>query len=155
MAQDYHIYIHDSNGASGNGSGNKTTPFSQKEESFPSKFSKAFSGAKDIGKNYGIDTSAASLKKVVPWIAVSTAVVKTVEGVLSTGFAHQEEYTGKYENNVNFQNFRAGVNFVFHPFKSFLAIAHRNAQIDKTNKQIEQQNRLIGNSILKDFNVGV
>ena len=30
-----------------------------------------------------------------------------------------------------------------------------NAQIDKTNKQIEQQNRLIGNTILKDFNVGV
>ena len=155
MAQDYHIYIHDLNGASGNGGGNKTTPFSAKSENesgFETSKDSTF-GVSNDEKN--TETGVAALSKVAPWVAVIVAAVKITEKVLATGFAHQEEYTGNFRNNVNFNNLKAGMTNVIHPLRSFLQIKHQEAQFRKANISIEQQNKLVGNSILKDMNIGV
>ena len=155
---DYHIYLH----GEGNGSSsNKTTPFSAKQENESTGIfqtaaaSKAFSTAKTVASGGAVSTGVAALAKVFPWIAAVIAVAKITDHVISTGFAHQEEYTGNYANNMNYNNFKTLMSSYFHPVKAQLAYIHQQKQFEKQNKAIAQQNRLIGNSILKDFNIGV
>lgn len=157
MAQDYHIYIHDPNGASGNGSGNKTTPFSAKssDESFKTAVQQPYSIAKGLASGNGVSMGVSALTKVAPWVAVVVAAITTTDKVLTTGFGHLEEYTGDYSYNVNYNNFKTKLGMVLHPVKTYMTTRHKDAQWKKQNKEITQQNRLIGNSILKDFNVGV
>jgi len=156
MAQDYHIYIHDNSG--NGGTGNKTTPFSVKSEQ-DSSFSKtagtAFNIAKGIAKGNGVNMGVSALAKVVPWVAVAVATVKIADKVLTTGYAHQEEYTGNFRNNVNYNNIKTQIHNTFHPIQTWLSVKHQEAQFRKANRAIEQQNRLVGNSILKDMNIGV
>ena len=153
MAQDYHIYIHDTN----SGSGNKTTPFSAKtnESSFATKINTGIKKVQGVLNSSVVNTGVAALTKAVPIVATALIVGKITDKVLTTGFAHQQEYTGVYKNNVNWNNFKNSIHNIFHPIQYGLSVLHQNAQINKQNKEIEQQNRLIGNSILKDFNIGV
>ena len=153
MAQDYHIYIHDTN----SGSGNKTTPFSAKtnESSFATKINTGIKKFQGVLNGSVVNTGVAALTKAVPIVATALIVGKITDKVLTTGFAHQQEYTGVYKNNVNWNNFKNSIHNIFHPIQYGLSVLHQNAQINKQNKEIEQQNRLIGNSILKDFNIGV
>lgn len=153
MAQDYHIYIHDTN----NGSGNKTTPFSAKtnESSFATKINTGIKKVQGVLNGSVVNTGVAALSKAIPIVAAALIVGKITDKVLTTGFAHQQEYTGVYKNNVNWNNFKNSIHNIFHPIQYGLSVLHQNAQINKQNKEIEQQNRLIGGSILKDFNIGV
>ena len=153
MAQDYHIYIHDTN----SGSGNKTTPFSAKtnESSFATKINTGIKKIQGVLNGSVVNTGVAALSKAIPIVATALIVGKITDKVLTTGFAHQQEYTGVYKNNVNWNNFKNSIHNIFHPIQYGLSVLHQNAQINKQNKEIEQQNRLIGNSILKDFNIGV
>lgn len=153
MAQDYHIYIHDTN----SGSGNKTTPFSAKtnEANFATKINTGIKKIQGVLNGSVVNTGVAALTKAVPIVATALIVGKITDKVLTTGFAHQQEYTGIYKNNVNWNNFKNSIHNIFHPIQYGLSVLHQNAQINKQNKEIEQQNRLIGNSILKDFNIGV
>ena len=158
MAQDYHIYIHDSNGASGNGSGNQTTPFSAKssdDESFRTAVQKPYSIAKGIASGNGVNMGVAALTKVAPWVAVAAAAINITDKVLTIGFSHVTEYTGNYDLEVGYNNFKTSFYNSLHPIKFWLSIKHQDAQFRKQNKQINEQNKLIGNSILKDFNIGV
>ena len=153
MAQDYHIYIHDTN----SGSGNKTTPFSAKtnESSFATKINTGIKKVQGVLNGSVVNTGVAALSKAIPIIATALIIGKITDKVLTTGFAHQEEYTGNYENNVNYNNFKAAISNAFHPIRTVLARVHMEKQVEKNNKEIAQQNRLIGNSIMKDFNIGV
>ena len=154
MAQDYHIYIHSE--TSGNGGGNKTTPFSAKQDTpFSTKALNTVSQAKNMVNGGLVSTGVATLKKVLPVSAVAIASIKVTDKILSIGFAHQEEYTGSYKNNVNYNNTKTIINNALHPIQYYLQRIHREAQFNKQNREIAQQNRLIGNSILKDFNIGV
>lgn len=152
---DYHIYLH-SDQVSGQ---NKTTPYQNKESqnggdsSFGAK--QGLNIAKNVAQGNGVNMGVAALSKVAPWVAAFIVAGKITDRVLTTGFAHQEEYTGNYINNVNYNNFKAQFNAVFHPVQTALSIFHQQAQFNKQNKAIAQQNTLIGNSILKDFNIGV
>lgn len=156
MAQDYHIYIH----GEGNGSsGSKTAPFStQQENGKTSNFEtakQAFGTASSIAQGNGVNMGVAALSKAYPAIAIAVAIYGVVDKVLTTGFAHQREYTGNYKNEMNYNNFKAKINMAVNPIGFVIKVAHQRAQFNKQNKEIAQQNRLIGNSILKDFNMGV
>lgn len=154
MAQDYHIYLHGAERASG---GNQTKPFSTRKEedrSF-SSFSTLASTSSTMAKGQMASTGASAITKAVPWVAAIVAAVKVVDHVLSTGFEHQEEYTGNFRNNVNYNNFKTILHNVVNPINFVLRSAHQNAQYRKQNIEIEQQRNLIGDSILKDFNIGV
>ena len=157
MGADYHIYLHDAgSGSSGNGGGNKTTPFSAKQDTpFSTKALKTVSQAKNMVNGGLVNTGVAALTKVIPAVAVAIAVAKVTDKILTTGFAHQREYTGYYKNDMNWNNFKAEFNAVMHPIRTVYNYFHQQAQFKKQNLHIEQQNRLIGNSILKDFNIGV
>lgn len=151
MAQAYHIYLH-SDSSNVNGGGNQTQPFSVKKEE---SFSSSLNQIKNAANSNIINTGAATLSKASPILAAVVAAAKITDRVLTVGFAHQEEYTGYYKNNMMWNNFKAHINIAVNPIRYILNIAHQNFQFDKKNKEIEQQNRLIGNSILKDFNIGV
>ena len=119
---------------------NKTTPYqsSSKESNGDSSFSakQGLSIAKNVAQGNGANMGVAALSKVAPWVAAVIVAAKITDKVLSTGFAHQEEYTGNYINNVNYNNFKAQVNMIFHPVQTFLSIAHQQAQYNKQNKAI-------------------
>ena len=155
MATDYHIYLHSDTTNSG---GNKTTPFSTKTENgggFATKAKKAYQTVKSVANGSVINTGVAALTKALPVVAGVIIAGKITDKILTTGFAHQQEYTGIYKNNVMWNNFKTNIHNILHPIQYALSVAHQNAQFNKQNKEIEQQNRLIGNSILKDFNIGV
>lgn len=153
MAQDYHIYLHGIGGESGN----KTTPFSAKtnESPFATKVNSTIKKVQNIASGSLVNTGVSALTKAVPIVATALILGKVADKVITTGFAHQQEYTGVYKNNVNWNNFKNSIHNIFHPIQYGLSVLHQNAQINKQNREIEQQNRLIGNSILKDFNIGV
>lgn len=158
MGADYHIYLHGVEG--GQSLGDKTKPFSASQTSGAKSGSAFQTGVNYVQKGINVaqnpgSTGVAALAKVAPWVAAVIAIAKITDKVLTTGFAHQEEYTGHYKNNVMYNNFKTTVNYFFHPVNTFLQISHQQAQYNKQNKEIAQQNRLIGDSILKDFNVGV
>ena len=91
----------------------------------------------------------------MPWVAVIIAIAKTADKVVSTGFAHQAEYTGHYENSTAYNNFKTIMGNVMNPVGFAKNLVHRNFQINKQNKEIAEQNKLLGGSVIKDFNVGV
>ena len=154
---DYHIYLHSEGGAKS--SSNQTKPFSQKQtEESGGGFqttAKTFESASSTAKDGATSVGVAALAKVVPWLAILIAAVNVVDKVLTAGFAHQEEYTGYYKNNVAYNNFKTGIHNIIHPIQYAMSEIHNRKQFDKKNKEIAQQNRLIGSSILKDFNIGV
>ena len=156
MAQDYHIYIH---GENGNGGGNNTQTFSARKEqgmSFPTgEVKQAFSTVKTMASGGALNTGVAALAKAVPWVAIAVAIVKGVDKVISTGFAHQEEYTGNYKNSMHYNNFKTIAGNVLNPIGYFRTTIQKEFQMKKQNKEIEQQNRLVGDAILKDFNMGI
>lgn len=117
MAQDYHIYLHsDSNGGSRSTSGGHTKPFSvQKDESFGSMIQPAKQVMSNVANGNVVNTGVSALAKVAPWVAVVVAAVKIADKVVSTGFAHQEEYTGDYTNNVALNNFKTQISNAMNP----------------------------------------
>ena len=158
MAQDYHIYLHSEENGS---SGNKIQPFSTRERTqdnggaFATKVQKAYSTGSTVASGSAATTGAAALMKVVPWLAIIYIAWKVTDKVLSTGFAHQAEYTANYENNVNYNNFKTITGYVLNPLSLAKTTIHSRKQYEKQNKEIAQQNRLLGDSVLKDFNIGV
>lgn len=157
MAQDYHIYIH-GDSSNFNGGGNQTKPFSAKEEtgfSGQEIAGKAFQTASTIASGNAVSSGAAALGKIMPLVAITIAAIKVYDKIITTGLSHVEEYTGNYKWNVDYNNFKTQLNNTIHPIRHFLSVKHQEAQFNKQNKEIAQQNRLIGNSILKDFNIGV
>lgn len=160
MAQDYHIYLHGVESL-----GDKTKPFSTRGEAVQSSDSngsggfqvakQAFSVTKDVASNGAVSVGVAALAKVAPWVAAFIVALKITDKIVTTGFAHQEEYTGHYNNNVMYNNVKTAFNTMLHPISFVLHTVHKQHQVDKQNKEIAQQNKLIGNSILKDFNIGV
>ena len=156
MAGDYHIYLHGVE--SGNSDSQKTAPFSSKSESdgeFSTTAKQGFSVAKGIASGNGVNMGVAALTKVAPWVAVAAAAISITDKVLTIGFSHVTEYTGNYDLEVGYNNFKTSFYNSLHPVKFWLSIKHQDAQFRKQNKQITEQNKLIGNSILKDFNIGV
>lgn len=161
MAQDYHIYLHGDSSGSSSG-GNQTKPFSVSKATttgsgaaFATKVQKAYSVGSTAASGSVASTGAAALMKVVPWLAVIYIAWKVTDKVLSTGFAHQAEYTANYENNVNYNNFKTIAGYVLNPLSLAKVTIHSRKQYEKQNKEIAQQNRLLGDSVLKDFNIGV
>lgn len=158
MAQDYHIYLH-GNSSGSNGGGNQTKPFSAKDETsnetIKSIAKQNFGYTKSIATGGATNLGVAALSKVAPWIAAVVIAAKITDKVLTVGFAHQEEYTGNYKNNVMYNNFKSQFSALTNPIKTAFVVIHQQYQFEKQNKAITQQNRLIGNSILKDFNIGV
>lgn len=158
MGADYHIYLHSVGGGSnGNGgSVSRIQPFSsENNEDVGSAFKPIKQGFSAIASGNAINTGVAALTKVVPTIATFVALTKIADKVLTTGFSHQTEYTGNYDNEVAYNNFKTSFYNAVHPIRFWLSIKHQDAQFRKQNKAIAEQNRLIGNSILKDFNIGV
>lgn len=156
MAQDYHIYLH----SEGNGSsGNKTTPFSSREDNENSAFqnitSTAFNGAKTIASGNAVNTGVATLGKIAPVVALTVVSIKVLDKIMTIGLSHVAEYTGNYKYSVDYNNFKTEMYNAIHPIRYWLSIQHQRAQFNKQNKEIAQQDKLIGNSILKDFNIGV
>lgn len=154
---DYHIYLHSESNSSG--SGNKTQPFSQTQSSgngnnFPTA-KEAYGVAKTVAGGGIMNTGASALTKIAPWTAAIVILAKVTDKVLATGFAHQEEYIGDYKNNVWYNNLKTEIQNGMHPITFYFKQRHFQAQMDKHNKEIREQNKLIGNSILKDFNMGV
>ena len=150
MAQDYHIYIH-SDSPSSNGGGSQTKPFSsEKQTAFKPKSSMSFEDENDI-----IDEGASALSKVSGALALATAIYKTADKVLSTGFAHLREYTGHYEYEMNFNNFKTALNHVFNPVGYIKQTIYRDFQFRKENQRIEQEAQIIGKTIYTDTKIGV
>lgn len=152
---DYHIYLH------GDGLNNKseTTPYQsynmENDGDIPFNPNQYVNVAKNVAKGNGINMGVSALSKVAPWTIAAIVAAKVTDKVLTIGFAHQEEYTGNYINDVNYNNFKAQVHAYTHPIQTAFSLIHQQSQFNKYNKAIEQQNTLIGNSILKDFNIGV
>jgi len=154
---DYHIYLHSDTVSTGN----KTTPRQNKVDANgeePSNFAqvkKGFQIAKGVAQGQAVNMGVSALEKVAPYVAGVVAVAKITDKVLTTGFAHQEEYTGNFQNNVNYNNFKATMSAIFNPIGYALTIQHQQAQFRKQNIATQQQNTLLGNSVLKNFNIGV
>ena len=156
MAQDYHIYIHDSKGGSGNGNGNQTTPFStEKESSFSTQVLDKASQVKSIVNGGAISTGAAAMTKVFPVAAIAIAIAKTADKILTTAAQHIEDYRGDYTRSVEMENIHTALSFGSNPVGFFKRVIHRQFQIDKANKQIAEERKLMGTSILKDMKVGI
>lgn len=153
---DYHIYLHTDAPTS---SGNQTKPFQNKEttggeDNFLPKASQVYGTAKGIVGGNGLNMGVAALSKVAPWVAVVVAIAKVGDKVLSTGFAHQEEYKGNYKNNVNYNNFKSMLGATFNPVGVGYSLIKQQYEIEKYNLAIQQQNKLIGNSILQNMKAG-
>ena len=118
------------------------TPFSNSEK---------FDSQSDIGNNSGISTT----KKVFPYVALAASTVLIADKILTTGFNHLAEYTGRYEYSIGMNNFNTAVNHALHPVKYAFTIARRNAQWRKQNREIEESSKLIGDSIFSNKKVGV
>lgn len=155
MGADYHIYIHgDSNGGSRSTSGGHTKPFSvKKDESFGSMIQPAKQVMSSVANGSIVNTGVSALAKVAPWVAVVVAAVKIADKVVSTGFAHQEEYTGDYTNNVMWNNFKATINMIVNPVGLARKLIHNEFQFKKRELAREQEKVLLGNSALQDIGV--
>ena len=142
MAQDYHIYLHDRFNSE-----NHTKPFERKEEgAFKSSTTKMESES---------ETGASALKKVGATVALATAIYKTTEKVLTIGFAHLTEYTGHYEYEMGFNNFKTTINHIFNPIGLLKQTIHRDMQFRKENQRIAEEAKLIGKTIYSDWKIGV
>lgn len=154
MAQDYHIYIHSE--TSGNGGGNKTTPFSAKQDTpFSTKALNTVSKAKNMVNGGLVNTGVSALTKVLPVAAVVIAGAKIIDKILTIGAQHIEEYRGDYSRSINMENFHTAISHLVNPVGYFKRAIHRQFQLQKTNKQITEQNKLMGTTILKDMKVGI
>lgn len=146
MAQDYHIYLH---GVGGTELQSKTKPFTYKDSPFKPRESQS------VEDNQMTETGAASLSKVAPYVAVAIAVAKVSDKILTTGFAHLSEYTGHYEYEMNYNNFKTALNHVFNPVGYLKQIIHRNAQWNKQNIAIAEERQLLGDTLYKNQKIGV
>ena len=154
MAQDYHIYIHSE--TSDNGGGNKTTPFSAKQDTpFSTKVLQKFSQAKEMINGGYVSAGVSAMTKVLPAAALAIAVAKSYDKILTTAAQHIEEYTGDYSHSVRMNNIHTAISFGLNPLGYFKRTIHRQFQMNKTNKQISEERKLMGTTILKDMKVGV
>ena len=146
MAQDYHIYIHSDK----NGSGNNTKPFSNDKDSAFKTIASQDSILED-----DTEVGAAALSKVAPAVAVAVAVAKVTDKILSVGFSHLREYTGHYEYELGYNNFKTAINHIVNPVGYIKQTLHRDFQFRKENQRIEQEAKVIGKTIYSDVKIGV
>ena len=144
---DYHIYIHSD---SRNGD-NHTKPFSSDKESAFKPTNISTEGLEESAT----ETGAASLSKTSAGIAVAVAAIKVLDSVLTTGFSHLTEYTGHYEYEMGYNNWKTFVRHVTHPVDYLKQAFHRNAQYNKENIRIQEEAKLIGKTIYSDWKIGV
>lgn len=156
---DYHIYIHSD--TTNGGLSNKTTPIqnieSENGESSSAfgNFTKPFSNSQTLKNSELISEGASSLSKVATGIATVYAISKVLDHVATTGFEHLEEYAGRPEDSIVYNNFKTIINNITHPIQSVLTYAHRQAQFRKENLAISEKNKLLGESVLNDYGIGV
>lgn len=144
---DYHIYLHGVN----ENSGNKTTPFSSDRDSaFKPSQNESILEDENVS-----ETGASALSKIAPWVAVAVMAAKATDHVLSVGFSHLTEYTGHYEYEIGYNNFKTTINHVMNPIGYVKQVLHRNFQFKKENQRIEQEARIIGKTIYSDTKIGV
>lgn len=149
MATDYHIYIHGSTGGESNG--DSTKPFSsEKTSAFKPKQNSIEAEDSDI-----IDEGAAALGKISGVVALATAIYKTTDKVLSTGFSHLREYTGHYEYEMQYNNFKTMIRHTVHPIGLLKETLHRDFQFRKENRRIAEESKIIGRTIYDDVKIGV
>ena len=155
MGADYHIYLHsDSNGGSRSTGGGHTKPFSvKKDESFGSMIQPAKQLMSNVANGNVVNTGVSALAKIAPWVAVVVAAVKIADKVVTTGFAHQEEYTGNYTNNVVYNNFKTQLSNAMNPIGWARKLVHNEFQFHKRELAREQEKVLLGNSTLQDIGV--
>ena len=155
MAQDYHIYIHSKSDGS---SGSKTQPFSAKSDgdsSFKTSASQAYKAGQTIASGQTVSTGVAALSKAVPAIAIAIAAIKITDRILETGFSHVKDYTGIYKYSVGYSNFKTVMTSILNPLGYIKSVLHETAQRNKINKEIVQQNNLLGDTVMENFGLGV
>ena len=144
---DYHIYLH---GVEENG-GNKTTPFSSdKESAFKPKQNELLLEDENIS-----ETGASALSKIVPITAIAVMTAKTTDHILSIGFSHLTEYTGHYEYEMGYNNFKTMINHALNPVGYLKQILHRNFQFKKENIRVAEEAKIIGRTIYDEVKIGV
>ena len=144
---DYHIYLH---GVGENG-GSKTTPFSSdKESAFRPKQNESLLEDENVS-----ETGASALSKIVPIVAVAVMAAKATDHILSVGFSHLTEYTGHYEYEMGYNNFKTTINHVMNPIGYVKQVLHRDFQFKKENLRIEQEAKVIGKTVYDDVILGV
>ena len=95
-----------------------------------------------------INTGVAALGKVVPAIAIIYAVAKIADKIVTTGLEHVETYTGHYEYSMGWNNFKTDIANTVNPIGVAIKNYKRQKEYDLKNLQIEQERKLVGNSIL-------
>ena len=149
---DYHIYIH-----SENGSGNKTQPFStRKDQPFIANQNAITTEKSEALESIsGIEGGTSSVTKVAAVIAVAKIIHSLADKVLTTGFSHLTEYTGHYEYEMAFNNYKTSISNTLHPIKTIQKLIHRNKQFEKNNIRIAEEAKVIGKTVYSDYKIGV
>ena len=155
MGADYHIYLHGVEG--GQSLGDKTKPFSTTKSGGDTPFQSAGASIKqglNIAKS-PLNAGASMLTKALPAVAIIAASASAIDKVLTIGFSHLEEYTGKYEYNVALNNVKGIANAILNPANYVWKNIQQQFQFKKQNEQINEQNKLLGTSVYKNFHIGV
>lgn len=149
MAENYNIYLH-SNEGMGSDLGKATVPFANQQNVDDNAFNtvrKGIQQAENLATHgFGgvINTGVAALGRALPQIALVVAAGAVVDKVLTTGFQHLETYTGNFNYSLGMNNFKAALGRTLNPIGTFFKTMHIQAQANKQNAAIRENNRLFG-----------
>lgn len=157
---DYNIYIHS---AITSDSSHPTKPWSSSKSSatnpwdsddnFASRFKSGVEKASGVMMNPDglISQGIGALAKAVPWIAIAIIVSKTISTVVSTAMNYNSLETGDYYSTIEWDNFKANLNWVFKPIStSWNELQARNRyRVDDYRK--DRQRALLGDSVINSY----
>lgn len=148
---DYHIYLHSDNQTDTS----NVVPFSDRKAAIDD-FTPTQNGDGSFEEAKSINMpGAAMLKKLTPWVSFGIASAVAVDKILTTGFNHLQEYTGRYEYALDINNVNTFVHNATHPISTFKSMIRKNFVYDKLNKEVEQNRALLGETIFSNKKVGV
>lgn len=87
-----------------------------------------------------------AMTKVIPWIGGAVIATQVAVQITTTSMDMMAKYTGDYSGKIGWDNFKLRADHVIKPFSYAMALANQSIMISNANKEIEQQNILLGNA---------
>ena len=143
---DYHIYLHNLNEG---GQSNPTVPTPPDKPSMtvPNYSEEA---GKAFDPRMALSTAAKAAKGFLP-IAVTIAVAKVTDKVLTVALPLMAKESGDYSGTIAYSNFKAQVNNLTHPVSTALNWIKAEQEIRLSNERSSRQRELLGDAFLSSI----
>lgn len=156
---DYNIYIHSDTSGSGKkkttakdkkSSASKTTPKESKALQYTTEAINTASNPDSL-----VSKGVGAVAKAVPAVAVAFAVAGLVDKVATTIISFNTINTGDFSAQIGYQNFKSAIGGILRPFSTTLNYALSVREANVNQRRVNEQMRLLGDSVINNNNYGV